>query len=490
MSERTIEARPVPGLANARDGDRGRLPALFLVREHPGWATTIGLLIVSTLLILWARTRPGFDPFGWLVWGHQTLHLSLDTNGAPSWKPLPYIFDVPYALFGRSALWLWMITAVSFGLAGAIFAGRIAYRLTNARPDRRYAAVCAAVVAGAAVLGIRDYAHYILSDQSDVVVVTLVLAAIDCQLSGRPRWAIATGVLAALGRPEVWPFIGLYALWMFRQKPAMRLYIVLALATIPVLWFGVPALTADSFFVAGNLAEHSPSALHHGQLAGVLDRFFDLHFLPVQLAALLAVVLAVVRRDRITLILAAGTAAWVIVEIAFGFHGWPALPRYLFEPAAVVGVLAGVAVGWLLADPPKLKSPVGVAGVLLSLAFAGTMIPAAVARVRDERKDLYHERGRTRQINRLGAVIGRLGGPARIRACGQPVTDVAFQSVMAFELGVNVGRVGYHPGRNIRSGRPIVLFHPVGFGWRIRAIHTAPGQHALCAHMRAATRRR
>ena len=27
------------------------------------------------VLVVWARTRPGFDPYGWLVWGHQTLQL-------------------------------------------------------------------------------------------------------------------------------------------------------------------------------------------------------------------------------------------------------------------------------------------------------------------------------------------------------------------------------------------------------------------------------
>ena len=51
--------------------------------------------------MLYARTRPGYDPYGWLVWGQLTIHLELDTNGAPSWKPLPYLFTVPYALFGH-----------------------------------------------------------------------------------------------------------------------------------------------------------------------------------------------------------------------------------------------------------------------------------------------------------------------------------------------------------------------------------------------------
>ena len=47
--------------------------------------------------------------------------------------------------------------------------------------------------AGVAVLGIQDYMHYILSVQSDPMIVTFCLAAIDCHLSGHPRWAFAFG---------------------------------------------------------------------------------------------------------------------------------------------------------------------------------------------------------------------------------------------------------------------------------------------------------
>src|SRR5207248_9584528 len=97
----------------------------------------VGLLLLSTLIVLWARARPGYDPYGWLVWGHLTLHGKLDTNGAPSWKPLPYLFTVPYAAFGRHALWLWMITAVAVSLSGLVFAWRIAFRLVAAPPERR-----------------------------------------------------------------------------------------------------------------------------------------------------------------------------------------------------------------------------------------------------------------------------------------------------------------------------------------------------------------
>ena len=112
----------------------------MLAWPYLGWAVGALLFVVSAALVVWARTRPGFDPYGWLVWGHQTIHGSLDTNAAPSWKPLPYVFTVGDALFGSHELRLWMITSAAISLSGAVFAGRIAYKLSDAPPERRWAA--------------------------------------------------------------------------------------------------------------------------------------------------------------------------------------------------------------------------------------------------------------------------------------------------------------------------------------------------------------
>ena len=90
-------------------------------------------MLFSAALVRVTNTRPGYDPYGWLVWGYQTWHLSLNLGGAPSWKPLPYFFTVPFALFGHYELWLWMVTAVAISLSGVIFAGRIAYQLWASR---------------------------------------------------------------------------------------------------------------------------------------------------------------------------------------------------------------------------------------------------------------------------------------------------------------------------------------------------------------------
>ena len=194
----------------------------LFMRRHPWWSVGIGTVLLSAVLVLWAGTRPGFDPYGWLVWGHQTLTGSLDTNAAPSWKPLPYVFTVPFALAGHYELRLWMITSAAVALSGTVFAGRIAYKLTAAPPERRWAAIAAGVFAGLGLLGIQNYAHYVLSSQSDPMIVSLCLGAIDCHLNQRHRAAFALGVLASLGRPEVWAFLGPYSIWLWLRHPATR----------------------------------------------------------------------------------------------------------------------------------------------------------------------------------------------------------------------------------------------------------------------------
>jgi hypothetical protein len=434
----------------------------------------IGLLLASTGIVLWARTRPGFDPYGWLVWGHQSITGTLNTNAAPSWKPLPYVFTVPYALFGRYELWLWMITSVAVSLSGMLFAGRIAYRLTAARSDRRYAARAAAVFAALALLGISNYPHYVLSAQSDPMIVALCLAAIDAHLSGRPRLAFALAALASLGRPEVWPFLGVYTLWCWRAIPSMRWLIGGGIAVLALLWFGIPALTSRTPFVAASNALGSGRALHSNKALGTIGRFLALQEPALELLALLATCLAVLRRERVTLALAGGVLAWVIIEIGFALHGWPGLGRYMFEAAAVTAVLAGVAVGRLLGDPPPRWTVIGIAGGAIVVVALATLVPAAVSRARSERADLRVQRERTAQINRLSGVVARLGGPAALKGCGEPLTRLEYQTVLAWTLRVNVATVGFKYGPAIASGRPIVLFTPQGrSGWKVQALHQA-----------------
>ncbi|MGI8429264.1 MAG: hypothetical protein ACR2OB_08155 [Solirubrobacteraceae bacterium] len=462
------------------------------IRRYPALATGLGLLVVSALLVLWARTRPGFDPYGWLVWGHQTVIGALDTNAAPSWKPLPYLFTVPLALTGHYQPILWTIVSAAVSLSGVIFAARIAYRLTGPAPGRRYAPVLAALFAGVALLGLRDYSHYILSAQSDPMVVALCLGAIDCHLSERPGWAFALGTLASLGRPEVWPFLGLYSIWVWWKIRSLRWLIAGGIALIVLLWFGVPALTSRSAFVAATNAMGSGRRLHSDRVLGTFDRFLDLHETPLELLALLSVGLALMRRDRVTVVLALGALMWVAIEIALALRGLPGLPRYMFEAAAVMIVVAAAGIGRILADPPwaanawrrgsSPRAPVprpraprssvsAWAAVALVVVIAGSLVPAAVSRARVERKDLHVQRLRTTEIGRLAQVVSRVGGAARLRGCGEPLTRLEYQTLLAWQLRVNVATVGFKYGPAIHSTRPIVLFTPGRHGWRVQALH-------------------
>jgi hypothetical protein len=418
------------------------------------------------------------------VWGHQAVAGSLDTNAAPSWKPLPFIFTVPFGLFGHYELWLWMITSVAVSLSGVVFAGAVAYRLTvdaagaasiASSPGgelagfRRYAPWAAAVVAGVALLCITDYWHYILSYQSDPMIVSLCLGAVFWHLTGHHRWAFVFGALAALGRPEVWPFVALYTVWAWRAIPSMRWLLIAGVAAILLLWFGIPAITSRSPFVAASNAMGSGRRLHSNRVFGTIGRFLDLQEPGVWIAVALAMALAAWRRDRVTLILAGGVVAWVVVEIAFALHGWPGLARYMFEAAGLAVALAGAAVGWALLELPRVPR---LAGAVVAGAIALSLIPTAISQGRTEHRDLRVQRARTTTLNLLSSVVSKYGGPARFQPCGEPLTRLEYQTVLAWTLHRNVVRIGFKYGPAIRRGAPIVLFTPTSSGgWRVQALH-------------------
>jgi hypothetical protein len=448
------------------------------------WAlVAVVVLAVSIVLVLVSGMRPDYDGFGWLVWGRQVLHWNLNTDGAPSWKPLTFMFTLPYALAGEAQLWLWMFTAVAGAVAGSVFAARIAFKLTGPSPERPYAPYVAAVFAGVTLLGIDTYSHLVLIANSDPLIVTLCLGAIDCHLSGRPRLVFALLVGASLGRPEAWAFAGLYALWAWRAVPNMRVMTVLGIALIPAFWFTIPALTSHSWFIAGDLALNQATVIHGNKILGVISRFRSLYELPMQLAALTGVVLAIIRRDRVTLGLAGVGILWVVIEIGFAYHGWSAVSRYLIEPAGVMVVIAGGAVGRVLADSRgsrllRWAGPIAVGALIVTLA------PAARTRAQETRIQVKRARSHAKQVERLHSVIARIGGPALVKSCGEPVSLLGFQSTLAWDIGLNVGNVGFRPGRSIDRGDPIVLFKPHELGWQVRTFNLPQPVPAVCHALR------
>ncbi len=182
------------------------------------------------------------------------------------------------------------------------------------------------------------------------------------------------------------------------------------------------------------------------------------------------------------LVLAAGGAAWIVIEIAFSLHGWPGLGRYMFGAGAVMVVIAAVLVGRLLTDlgpllasrwpRPGLVRASSWIGLLLAAVLVVSLIPAAISTGRGERRDLRVQRLRTKEIDLLASTVSHLGGSTRLRACGESLTRLEYQTILAWTLHQNVAAIGFKYGEAINKGHPIVLFTPAGHhGWVVQAVH-------------------
>ena len=110
--------------------------------------------------------------------------------------------------------------------------------------------------------------------------------------------------------------------------------------------------------------------------------------------------------------------------------------------------------------------------VVLAAVLVGTLIPPAVSRARLERRDIRVQRLRTKEINRLAGSVTRLGGAARLNACGEPVTRLEYQTILAWTLHLNVAAIGFKYGQAIHHGNPVVLYTPrPRGGWLIQGVH-------------------
>jgi hypothetical protein len=475
------------------------------------WPVVAGVAGLAALSVLWmalTHAHPSFDAYGWMVWGRQTLAGDLNTAAAPSWKPLPYLFDLPFALFGHTQLWLWTFTATFLGLGGSIFAGRVA--ATLAGPGPGWMRWLAGLFGAGAFLGLYGMWHQLLITDTDPIVVGLCLAAVDAHLHGHRRWALTALFFAGLGRPEVWLPLGLYGLWLMREPGQRPLVLGLGVTTL-LAWFLIPGLTSPSWFQAGNAALGFATAVRHGsKVAAVLIRLRSLYDPLVWGAVALACGRALWRRDRAWLILIGAALLWVATEVAFAYHGWPAAPRYLLEPAAVFGVLAAAAVARaarrlvalsrparrrrgraadvapsgqrpaparLPARPPRWRA------ALLTVILATATGLFGAARVGALLHDANHELLVTRQLDALQTALSHAGGAGHIRACAAPLGRVGNESELAWLLGLNVGDVGHKPGVFFRRRLSAVYIRPdapLGAQWKITAINLPGSRRRHC----------
>ena len=174
-----------------------------------------------------------------------------------------------------------------------LFAGRIAFRITGGaaapaeRSVRRFAAVRRSPPRSSParlVLGIEGYMHYVLSAQSDPDDRHLLPGG-DRHVPVRtpPLVARVRGP-RALGRPEVWPFLGVLHGLGLAQRPLHAVAAGAAIALIAFMWFGIPWITNGRPNIAGELAPRSPRELHENKVFGTIGRFTELQYLPLWIA--------------------------------------------------------------------------------------------------------------------------------------------------------------------------------------------------------------
>jgi hypothetical protein len=464
-AQATLEApgarRAVPAGAGEQGAGRGR----------PRWASwpliaalVCGLIAVISVLVL--PSLPSFDPFSWIVWGREIVDsgTKFETNGGPSWKPLPVLFTSVFGLFGDAAPNLWLVVA----RAGGLLALAGAFRL-----GQRVAGWPAGLTAAVGLLLTTDWLRYLERGASEPLLVGCVLWAVIAHIEGFKRTAFFLGVGAALVRPEAWPFVGLYALWIGRHATwRHRGIILVGLLLIPLLWFVPPWIASDDPFSASSHAASYNGHLGSSPGLEVLRRAGELSVIPVLVGALVALVLAVRRRDRLTLGLAGGALAWI--ALVFGMTvvaHYPGLPRFHLPAAALMCVLAGVGAVWLVEMVPNRALAIALGLILLAGAVAGS-----VGRVSDFKPQYQDVQLAERNFASLDRAVKQAGGRRLILRCGKHLvaTNHSFQTALAWKLNVELRVVRpfvRHPAIVFRGPHIATLGAPPTLSYRPHSLY-------------------
>jgi hypothetical protein len=406
-------------------------------------------IVLAALSAAILPTVPSYDPWSWIVWGREVTdpHLSFVVSGGPSWKPLPFLFTTVWGLFGQAAPTLWVITARAGGLLGLVAAWRLASRLVGGgRPG-----VLAGTLAVAGVVLTQDWVYYFLRGTSEVVLIGASLWALDRLLDGHKTQAFVLGIAASLIRPEWWPFIGLYALWLWFRDPdfktwPMRLVILAGLASLPVLWFGPPWAGSGQPFLAATHAAEYNGHLGSDPFRAVIGRGIDLQVLPALIAGILAVVLGWLRaRDRLLLAMGACVVAWWVVVVGMTLDGYPGLERFFLPAAALTCVLGGVGItriAQLAGEAVKGHSGLATAGA--AAVLIAVSVPLTTTQISAARSAFPAASLAVNTINQMGQAVDAVGGHDGVFPCRSSFAAVnhGVQTALAWKLHVTLERVG------------------------------------------------
>ena len=304
---------------------------------------------------------------------------------------------------------------------------------------------------------------------SEGLLAAAVLWAIVAHLDGRYRVALVLAVAAALLRPEAWPFLALYALWLLRHGAERAWVLAVALAPVPLLWLGPDVLGAGGALGASDAARGaaSPGSAAHADVPGLqvpID-FVRLLTPPVALAALGGAVVggAVARR------LGVAALAWVAIVAAMAQAGYAGNPRYNVAAAAVCCALAGVGAGRAFASVAR-RGTRPIAGAL-AVAVAAAALAFTTPTLADQAAELGVRSARRTDLGRL---VAGAGGAAAVRACAPARTTQDMKSMVAWRLAVPLAGLTSAPRSPV-----VVLRAPAGYDGEPPAPAPPPGVRAV-----------
>ncbi|WP_210492168.1 hypothetical protein [Patulibacter sp. SYSU D01012] len=422
------------------------LPAA--IRQRPGrWWTLLAVLLAAASLPLGHALA--FDASAWVTWGRELWTLDLATGAGPSWKPFPVLFTAPFAVLGDGAGAAWLVVARAGALLAVVGAARLA-----ARAAGPWAAV---VAAGALVLSPWWLLNGALGN-ADPVLGALVVWALLAHGDGHDGRAFALAAAGALIRPEAWPFVALFALWLVRRGALPWRTVLLTGAGVLALWV-VPDLLSSglrSTRGATGPASAGSAALTDVPFLTVLE---DLGRQGPWLALAAAVAGAAVAARRRAGVdprpWLAIVVAYVLLVAVMAQIGFAGNPRYLVPALVLLSAAAGTVVA--LAGPAAR----GAGGAAVAAVVVAGLLVTGVPDLRDQAEAL-RERAAVRRS--LFAAVDAAGGAAAATARG-PVraADPGLRALVAEALRESVPAATARP----RSGDAVARRAPDG-AWTLR----------------------
>ncbi|MDO8211813.1 hypothetical protein [Conexibacter sp. CPCC 206217] len=424
------------------------------------------IAVVCAAFTLLYPSTPTYDPWSWIVWGREIIHFDLVTTDGPSWKPLTVIFTTLFAPFGSIAPDLWLVVGRAGAFMAVFLAFRLAWRLTGGSLPAR---AIAGVIAAMALFISSQFIRNMTLGNSEGLLVAFTLWGIERHLDGKYRQAFFLGFLSALLRPEIWPFLGLYGLWlMLIDRDRRTLILVLTCGVlIPVLWLLPEYWGSGNFWRAADRAQqpspNSPAFAEHPAWQ-VIKNTWPLMLTPVKAAAAFALVVAcwqwVKHRRDLAVISVFGLAVlWIGLIALMTEAGFSGNPRYIILGTTLIAVVGGVGFGRAVDIAGAVVSRIGNDGNRNWLAL-GTGVLACVVLL----GATYHWAGpRFRSFGNLDRALryqaelridlsdalDKVGGGERFASCGTMATGTYQVPMVAWYVHRHTQDVGLDvlPGR-------------------------------------------